>query len=627
MADTSFFKRLDRLFSSNVVVRRIGKDRIRVVDTNHLQSTGNTNNSRYIDRYGRLHGGRAAMAAYNSNFNYHASKIDLYGDYETMDMDSIIASALDVYADESTTKTENGELLVIRSSDENTRKVLYNLFYDVLNIEFNLWPWVRNLCKYGDFYLYLEIQEGIGVVNVTPLSSYEIERIEGLDPNNPQRVIFMHNGSSGKAQYDNYEIAHFRLLSDSNFLPYGKSMLEGARKVWKQLVLMEDAMLIHRIMRAPEKRIFKIDVGNLPPHEVDQHIQNVINQMKKVPFVDPTTGDYNLKYNIQNLIEDFYMPVRGAQTGTEITNLPGMEYQAIDDIKYLKDKMLAHLKIPKAFLGFEEGVDGKATLAAQDIRFARTIERIQRIILSELNKIAMIHLAAQGHENSELINFDIDLTSPSIVYEQEKIQLLQSKATLVRDLKELQMLSEEWIYKSIWNLSEDEYQKEQLGVIEDTKQKFRRSQIENEGNDPAKTGQSYGTAHDIASLHRTSPGEKSYIDKTFDTPQEEEEWMKNVGAPKKGQTYGTHKSGFGRDPLGKENSVNFPKGTASPIRHTYRGGSALSLENKTMLQSLKGKLYKTEKSKILNESLKTETKVRDIGTMLDENNLIDDENL
>ncbi|HAI36821.1 MAG TPA: hypothetical protein DCM40_01095, partial [Maribacter sp.] len=209
--------------------------------------------------------------------------------------------------------------------------------------EFNLWPWIRNMVKYGDFFLKLDITEKFGVTNVSPISSYELFREEGYDPADPEGVRFVHESlvgtnmsSSGqqKTFYENYEIAHFRLLSDTNFLPYGKSMIESARKTWKQLTLMEDAMMIHRIMRAPERRIFKIDIGNIPPSEVENHMNQVVNKMKKVPFVDNQTGQYNLKFNMENMLEDYYLPIRGGQSGTEIDTLSGMEFNGIDDIEY-----------------------------------------------------------------------------------------------------------------------------------------------------------------------------------------------------------------------------------------------------------------------------------------------------
>lgn len=251
---------------------------------------------------------------------------------------------------------EFGRILQIRSSDDNIKQILENLFYDILNVEFNLWSWTRNLCKYGDFFLKLELSPEYGVYVARPLSAYEVTRVEGTDPTNINYVKFQHDGIGGGSTYESFEIAHFRLISDSNFMPYGKSMIEPARRVWKQLSLMEDAMLIHRIMRAPEKRMFYIDVGNIPPSEIDGYVQKMINNTKKVPYIDEKTGDYNLRFNLNNMVEDFYLPVRGSDSGTRIDTLPGMDFTGIEDLEYVRNKMMAALKIPKAFLGYDESL-------------------------------------------------------------------------------------------------------------------------------------------------------------------------------------------------------------------------------------------------------------------------------
>ena len=284
------------------------------------------------------------------------------------------------------------------------------------------------LTKYGDFYLQLDIVDKYGVVNVKPISSYDMTRLEDHDPKNPQLIQYEILNRGEKEIKENYEIAHFRLLSDTNFLPYGKSMLEGGRKIFKQLTLMEDAMLIHRIMRAPEKRIFKIDVGNIPPREVEQFMQRIISKMKKTPVIDQKTGEYNLKYNVESVTEDYFLPVRGGDSGTEIDTLPGLSNNdAVEDIEYLRNKLMASLRIPKAFLGYEEGLSGgKATLAAEDVRFSRTIERLQKIVVSELMKIGMVHLYSQGFESSDLIDFDLELQNPSMIHEQEKLRTIES---------------------------------------------------------------------------------------------------------------------------------------------------------------------------------------------------------
>jgi hypothetical protein len=626
MAQKSIFDRLKTLFSTNVIVRNVGGKKLRVVDTARYQADGNPHTSKVIDRYGRLHGTRGTpISVYNQYNSFSATKIDLYTDYEAMDTDAIISSALDIYSDESTLKNDIGNVLTIKTDNDNIRKILQNLFYDILNIEYNLWPWVRNLCKYGDHYLYLDIKDGLGVTNVVPLSPYEMQRDEGTDPEHIYMTKFIYEGPLGKGEFQNYEIAHFRLIGDTNFLPYGKSMLEGARKLYKQLVLMEDAMLIHRIMRAPEKRIFKIDIGNIPPAEVDQYMQNIMNQMKKTPVVNEQTGQYNLRYNMQNILEDFYLPVRGGQAGTAIETLPGLQYQAIEDVEYLKGKIFAALKIPKAFLGYDEGLEGKATLAALDIRFARTIERIQRIVVSELTKIAIAHLYAQGYENADLVNFELSLTGPSIVYEQEKIALMKERVDLSNSLVEAKLLSLNYIYKNIFNLSDDEAQFERNEVIEDLKLKFRQAQIESEGNDPAVTKESFGTPHDLATMNLS--GGKN-VRKLNDVEVPEGGWPGAGRPPEHGSTYGTDDSPFGRDPIGKKD-ISKSMSLDKKISHNYKGGSPLALEGQElskemekMIQSMSGIKVKTKS--IISESLKKREDKKDESSLLDENVLLEE---
>lgn len=627
MADTSLQARLKRLFSTNVIVRRIAKNQLKAVDTNKLQSTGALSSNSYIDRFTGLHRGQSGLGTYNQTYNFHSSKLELFTDYEAMDMDPIISSALDIYADESTVKNAEGDTLTISTSNEEVRKILHNLFYDILNIDYNLWPWVRNACKYGDFFLHLDIEDELGIINVTPLSAYEVRREDGYDPENPYAYRFIIEGPGGsyanysgkpnRTEFESFQLAHFRLLSDTNFLPYGKSMIESGRKLFKQLSLMEDAMLIQRIMRAPERRIFKIDVGNIPPHEVDNHMNQIINKMKKVPYMNEQTGEYNLKFNLQNMMEDYYLPVRGGESGTSIDTLAGLSNEGqIDDIEYLRNKLHAALKVPKAFLGYDEGVEGKATLAAEDVRFARTIERVQKIFVSELTKIAIVHLYAQGFRDEDLIGFSLELNNPSLIYEKQQIESLTSKVELATKLRESQLFSEQWIYENIFNLSEHEWKSQQDNVIEDLKNMFRRKQIADEGNDPKKTNMSFGTPHDIASMHVATKGEL--------LPGMEQEHVAGPGRPKDISTWGKHSSPHGRDPLGiKDLGATFngnPK--TNPLQHTYRGGSPLSTESLDSKELIKTLSNKFKSSKILQESLNDITTVSDAGTMLDESQLL-----
>ena len=572
MADKSLFGRLRRLFSNDIVVRNIGGRELKIADVNQIQTTGRYQTNSLVDRFSRLYIYNNKNI-FNPNLNYQTLRIQLYSDYEAMDTDPLIASTLDIIADEATVKNDQGEILQIQSSDENIQRVLYNLFYDVLNIEFNLWSWTRQMCKYGDFFLKLEISEKFGIYNVLPYTVYHMVRREGEDPENPAKVIFQLDpdglASSQHPNYlpkrkndrrvvdfDNYEVAHFRLISDTAYLPYGRSYIEPARKIFKQVTLMEDAMLIHRIMRAPEKRMFYINVGNVPPNEVEQFMQKTMNQMKKTPYVGED-GQYNLRFNMQNMMEDFYLPVRGGDTSTRIETTKGLDYDGTNDVDYLLKKMFAALKVPKAYFGYEGELSGKATLAAEDIRFARTVERIQKIMESELTKIALVHLYSQGFTGESLTNFEIKLTTPSIIFEQEKIALLKEKVDLAAQMKDSKLFSSDYIYEKIFDLSEDQYMEMRDLVREDSKRAFRIAQIEGEGNDPAKSGATYGTPHDLASMYgrRATPTAKGAgQDEVPQGYEEAPKWGEpgpEGGRPtEKASIYGTNDALGGRDPLG-----------------------------------------------------------------------------
>ena len=959
--DTSLFSRLRRLFSNDVIIRDTGNKELRVMDVNKIQRSGRYQTNSLVDRFSRLYIYNNRNI-FNPNLNYQTLRIQMYSDYEAMDTDPIVSSALDIVADECLVKNDQGEILTIKSSDENIKRTLTNLFYDVLNIDFNLWGWVRGMLKYGDFFLKLEISEKFGIYNVLPYSVYHISRLEGINPDKPTEVVFdldpdglassqdpnyVPKDSKGVIRLQNYEVAHFRLLTDTNYLPYGRSYIEPARKIYKQLALClpgdakiwvpggyvrmedikagdpiysydyntnrfvetvvthklntgekptfkvytkhrcleasgdhpvmveggtmkkvseltlddrivlgkdlvdqnkgelpsfridesklrarlpleyleefnnlrkrclvcgtelkannhkhfemhgltseeyfkqfdidrkelgsfargklaipftrakhycelygfnpenlnvivgenanskstlnisaleksasmfvrffgfmlgdgwsdkytlsfslgnrldkswkyveylrnlgmnvkvcdegstrayavcrdrylvhifeqfewrtgcknkimpawvwnlskenkveflhgfsdadgtydpesdrwslcgineklitdcfvlaqqvglttsnlsihkgghegywgnivnslygfgyngrsyhtvvtetgapvekvvkieqvstgkqvydirvdselhnfiadgvvvsncEDAAMIHRIMRAPEKRIFYVNVGQIPPNEVEQFMQKTINGIKKTPYVGPD-GQYNLKFNMQNMMEDFYIPVRGGDATTRVETTPGLNYDGITDIRYYQEKLFAALKIPKAFMGFEKDLSGKATLSAEDIKFARTVERIQRIIESELTKIALVHLYARGFTGESLVNFELKLSTPSIIFEQEKIALLKEKTDLAKQMLDSGLFSSDYIYENIFDLSEDQYIEMRDLVREDGKRKFRQAQIENEGNDPALSGKSYGTPHDLASMYgrRSSPAPK-----------------------------------------------------------------------------------------------------------------------
>ena len=594
----NIFTRLGKLFSSQIVVRQTPDGNVKVKDVDFSQTSLTTN---FIDRYNRLFNsqnsswGSQYAAKQNAQNAYDAQRRELFRDYEIMDSDPIVSSALDIYSDESTIDNVEGRILKVKTNNPKVYKILHNLFYDILNIEFNLWPWIRNMTKYGDFFLKLDILDKHGIMNVRPLSVYETQRMEEHDPLDPKKVEFQitepnsgnyqTKGETNKELLQNYEVAHFRLYGDANFLPYGKSMLEGARKVWKQLTLMEDAMLIHRIMRAPEKRVFKLDIGNIPPNEVENFMQQVINKMKKIPVIDQNTGEYNLRYNVESVTEDYFLPVRGGDSGTEIDTLPGLSNDnAIDDIEYLRNKMMAALKVPKAFLGYDEQIGSKATLAAEDVRFARTIERLQKVVCAELEKIAIVHLYTQGFDDAELIDFDLELTNPSMIHQQEKLELLTQQQEIANQLLENKLMSRKWIYENIFEFDDAEKTNIFDGIIEDTKQKFRLEQIETEGTDPADQGS--------------------------EEPAGEDEFEEQTG-----DHGGDRRSGTGKKEYGNEYSAKDLKDATKYERERYgkrefkgksplavgKGGTIVAREG--LLNQLQNKFGKNLDKSILNEEI------------------------
>ena len=627
MADTSVFSRLRRLFSTDVVIRNVGGNQIKTIDTDHIQSSGQYETNALVDRFNRIYTTQpSSLYGAQFNLNYQWLRTQLYSEYDVMDQDAIIASALDILSDEATLKNDMGEVLQIRSSNEDIQKILYNLFYDILNIEFNLWMWIRQMNKYGDFFLKLEIAEKFGVYNVIPYTAYHIERIEGQNPENPSEIKYRWNpegfagssygyynlpnqveGDNAGITYENFEMAHFRMVSDVNYLPYGRAYIEPARKLFKQYTLMEDAMSIHRIARAPEKRIFYVNVGAIPPNEVEAFMQKTISNMKRTPYMDEKTGEYNLKYNMQNMLEDFYIPVRGNDSATKIDTTPGLSYDGIQDVEYLRDKLFAALKIPKAFLGYDENIEGKATLAAEDIRFARTIDRIQRIVLSELNKIALVHLYTQGYTAENMTNFELSMTTPSIIYDQERIELLKSKAELAGTLLEQGLVPSDWIYHNIYHFSEDQYDEYRDLAREDAKRKFRLAQIEAEGNDPVQSGKSYGTPHDLASLY----GKGRMYSEPGNVPEPEKYDKDNLGRPKDGITNrGKQENNFGKDPLGTKRMKDTDKNEGSKPLSEFESAKVTYLKNKDIFKELE----KNKKKLIFEED-------KDDSSLLDDSQL------
>ena len=412
--------------------------------------------------------GKIENNLYTQAIYYEPTRIAAFYDYESMEYTPEISTALDIYAEESTTPNQDGYVLQVYSESKRIKSIIVDLFINRLDINTNLPMWIRNMCKYGDNFVYLKLDEERGVIGCLQLPNIEIERIErGMEtrtfsavPNIKQKSLKF-SWKEKNTEFNTWEVAHFRLLGDDRKLPYGTSMLEKARRIWKQLVLAEDAMLIYRTSRAPERRIFKVFVGNMDDKDVEAYVQRVANKFKREQVVDNKTGNVDLRFNQMAVDQDYFVPVRDVAAPDPITTLPGgTNLSEIADIEYIQKKLVTALRIPKAYLGFEEPVGDGKNLSLLDIRFARTINKIQKSVIAEMNKIAIIHLFLMGFED-ELENFTLQLTNPSKQADLLMIDVWKEKVLLYKDLvaeipKSIQATSATWAKKHIFGFSDEE---------------------------------------------------------------------------------------------------------------------------------------------------------------------------
>ena len=460
--DSLLFRQLTRLFSGPIISYR--------------SQTQRKFRRRQLDKYSSQFQSAAGLefkkTAYNpfdglnSTSLLEQNRSLRYNDFDQMEFTPEIASAMDIYADEITTSTRITPLLSIECYNQEIKDILGSLYKNVLNLEHNLFGWARTMCKYGDFFLYMDIDEHHGIKSAIGLPPSEIERLEGEDPTNPNYIQYQWN--SAGMTFENWQIAHFRILGNDRYAPYGTAVLEPARRIWRQLTLLEDAMMAYRIVRSPERRVFYFDVGTVAPQDVEQFIEKAKTQLKRNQVVDPTTGRVDLRYNPMSIDEDYFIPVRGAQGGTKIETLPGGSYTGdIDDVKYLRDKLFSALKIPASYLSRAEGADeDKATLAQKDIRFARTVQRLQRAIVSELEKIGIVHLYTLGFRQEDLVNFKLSLTNPSKIAELQEVEHWKVKFDAASGATE-KFFSRRWIAKNFFGMSDEEVLQNQREMFYD----------------------------------------------------------------------------------------------------------------------------------------------------------------
>ena len=397
---------------------------------------------------------KAASSIYQQGLGGGIERAERYRDYDEMDHYPEVSRALDIYADDSMVYGTEGKVLDIYSEDSKIKEELEELYYERLDIDFHLWTWIRNMVKYGDHFNLLDLVEKEGVLGAIALPTSEIVREEGYN-NDPNSLKFNWT-AQGNTSFENYQVSHMRILGDDRFLPYGRSVLDSGRKVYKQLIMAEDAMLIYRITRAPERRVFYVDVGNIPPAQVDSYLMQARDKLKRTPLVNKDTGNQDMRFNPESILEDFFIPVRGDR-GSKIETLPGGENAAaIEDIQYLQNKLFISLGVPKSYLTAEEDLAGKGTLAQEDIKFARTIQRIQKIVVSELAKIGLVHLYLRGYDESDIYSFDLKLANPSSVTEMMNLDLVDKRFNIATQMTESPLVSKHYVQKNILQLTNEE---------------------------------------------------------------------------------------------------------------------------------------------------------------------------
>lgn len=458
------FRRLTRLLSGPLVnYRTQNNHRLRRIEMD-----------KYASKFTSASGKDFKKTAYspydNLSANYMAAqaRAERYVDFDQMEYTPEIASALDIYADEMTTHSALTPILEVDCDNAEIKAILESLYYNVLNIQHNMFSWCRTMCKYGDFFLYLDIDDDIGITSVIGLPSTELERLEGEDKTNPNYVQFQWN--SAGLTFENWQVGHFRVLGQDKFNPYGTSVLEPARRIWRQLTLIEDAMMAYRIVRSPERKAFYIDIGNIAPQDVEQYMQKVMTTMKRNQVVDPNTGRVDLRYNPLSVEEDYFVPVRG-NSGTKIEAIPGGKYTGdIDDVKYLRDKLFSALKVPAAYISSdgEKAVEDKTTLAQKDVRFARTVQRLQRSIITEIEKIGIIHLYTLGYRDEDLVSFTCALNNPSKIAEMQELEHWKTKFDIASSATE-GFFSKQWLAKKLFGLSDEEFIKNRRQMFYDRK--------------------------------------------------------------------------------------------------------------------------------------------------------------
>ena len=387
--------------------------------------------------------------------NIQQSDIINYNDYIAMDATfPIIKAALDIYSEEATCEGIDGQVLIINSENKKIKEELETLFFKVLKLNYNSHQYIRNTCKYGNTYCYIDCDEINGIKELIYLPNKDV-RINNYNLNEQLKYNYFGN------EIEPWQIVHWKNIEDLETFPYGTSILKPIVETWRRVVLMREALIIYRITRAPSRYLFKIDVTGLEQEEAERFVNDVQKNTSKQPLIDYKTGTINYAYNSLGIEENVYVPV-DENSQTNVESLEGASnLDQVEDYKIIKDDLFAGLKIPKAWLTFEENLNSKSTLAGEDARFSRTTMKIQRQYIEGLTHLAIVHLYLKGYTEEELEDFEIKMFHPNTGLKQEQIELMKSKIDLFssvwdKDNEGLNIMSYSEAAKQILDLPEEE---------------------------------------------------------------------------------------------------------------------------------------------------------------------------
>lgn len=615
--DNPLYKALTQLFSGPIV--------------NYRHEQARKYRRKELDKFNwtSASGKEFKKSDYEKNYSFYGdfmlnqNRNDRYIDFDQMEYMPELNSALDIYADEMTTSTEVRQMLTIDCPNQEIKTALQILYYDILNVELNLYGWARTLCKYGDFFLYLDIDEKSGIQNVVAMPISEIERLEGQDENNPNYLQYQWN--TGGLTFEDWQIAHFRILGNNKYNPYGTSVLEGTRRIWRQLTLVEDAMMSYRIVRAPERRVFYVDVGAVAPQDVETYMQQVMTTLKRNQIVDSDSGRVDLRYNPMSVEEDYYIPVRGGTQGTKIETLAGGQFTSqIEDVKYLREKLFSAIKIPQAYLVAGENAEDRSSLSQKDIRFARTIQRLQKALVSELTKIGMVHLYTLGFRKSDLTGFKLRLNNPSRIAELQDLETMKTQFEVASSATD-GFFSKRYIAERIFNISQEEFLRNQREMYFD--RKFSAA-LDSAASDETEEDSAIGGGMGSFDTDSETPGFEGDETPGLDTDESPEEDILKVAPGKrddrgnaltttpksKGKMYRPKKDGRVKKERMSMKSAAFPETATGDTKRSL--GVPMSSDIFESIEStLEGMVEKKETSYIVEEGFEEHS--RDVDSLLE----------